>query len=61
MALWHTGYRKLTPAQMRRVLRLLRLAQRLKDDGTATIPDHIHQQLRRLRQATGLALSTRLL
>ena len=61
MALWHTGYRRLTPAQMRRVLRLLRLAQRLKEEGTATVPNHVHERLRLLRRATGLALTTRLL
>ena len=61
MALWHTGYRRLTPAQMRRVLRLLRLAQRLKEEGTATVPNDLRLQLARLRRSTGLALSTRLL
>lgn len=41
--------------------RVLRHAQRLKGEGTTVVPPHLRQQLRLLRRATGLPLSTRLL
>ena len=61
LALWHATLPGATPAQTRRILRLMRQAQRLKAEGTTVVPDHLRQQLRLLRQATGLALATRLL
>ena len=60
-AYWSTGLPGVSLGRTRRLLRALRLAQRLKDDGTVVVPPHLQEQLRRLRQATGLVLSSRLL
>jgi len=60
-AYWNAGLPGVSVARSRRLLRALRLAQRLKDDGTLVVPPHLQEQLRRLRQATGLLLSSRLL
>ncbi|MDP9363649.1 MAG: hypothetical protein M3Q10_05390 [Chloroflexota bacterium] len=60
-AYWNTGLPGVSVARSRRLLRALRLAQRLKEDGTLVVPPHLREQLRRLREATGLLLSSRLL
>ena len=60
-AYWSGGLPGVSLGRTRRLLRALRLAQRLKDDGTFVVPPRVRDQLRRLRHATGLALATRLL
>jgi hypothetical protein len=61
VAIRRAGLSGATVAQTRRLLRLLRHAQRLKDEGTTLVPGHLREQLRLLRRATDLPLTTRLL
>ena len=61
VAIRRAGLPGATVAQTRRLLRLLRHAQRLKDEGTTLVPGHLREQLRLLRRVTNLPLSTRLL
>ncbi len=60
-AYWSGGLPGVSLGRSRRLLRALRLAQRLKDDGTVVVPPHVREQLRLLRQATALTLTSRLL
>lgn len=58
-ASWSTGLPGVSLGRTRRLLRALRLAQRLKADGTLVVPPHLRERISRLRRTTGLPLTTR--
>lgn len=53
------GLPNASPALTRRLVRLLRHVQRLKDEGTTVVPGPLREQLRLLRRDIDLPISTR--
>lgn len=61
VALDRNGLPNASPALTRRLIRLLRHTQRLKDEGTTAVPGPLREQLRLIRRQLDLPISTRVL
>ena len=59
--LWRHGFPGVSVPRSRRILRLMRLAQIIRDHGAGRVPNRLHQELYRLRKETGLPLRLDLL
>lgn len=57
--LWSEGLAGVSANRTRRLIRLLQRLQRRREEGIIVVPDHVRQQLRLLRAATGLRIDVR--